>query len=101
MLVRVTEDVVHNPGMGDKGGDSHLGAALTQQRVDVVDPVDRLRPRATLSALLSSSGRTVVGRVRTKDPAHSLAYGMTFGWQTLPEVRKVDVDGLCSQGWRA
>ncbi len=37
ILFQVTEDVVHNPGLGDEGDDLHRGPAFTDQRVGLVD----------------------------------------------------------------
>ena len=61
----MAQDLVDDARLDDDGDHLHLGAALTQQGVDLVDPADQLRPRPTLSTPLGSSERIVLGLIRT------------------------------------
>jgi len=44
MLVNVAQDAVDHVGLGDEGDDVHLSAAVTQQRVRLVDAANQPRP---------------------------------------------------------
>jgi hypothetical protein len=50
ILVKVAQDAVDHAGHGDDGDDLHLRAAVTKQRVGLVDAADELRPRTSRGA---------------------------------------------------